>query len=66
MEEWGWVQCVVDEGSGSVSYESGCVVGGFGEGAGGWCCWVCWWFVLEGEGAVSVWYPFFRSLFVSI
>jgi len=39
-EEWGWVQCVVDEGSRSVAYESGCVVGGFGAATtGGRCCW---------------------------
>ena len=59
-EEWGWVQCVIVEGSRSVSYESGwVVVVGFGAGTGGLCCcWVCWCCVLEGEGAVSVLYPF--------
>jgi hypothetical protein len=36
-EEWGWAECVVDEGSGSVSYESRWVVAGVGAGGGG-CC----------------------------
>ena len=30
------------------------------QGMGGWCCccWACWWFALEREDAVSVWYLF--------